>query len=94
VPEEGFLVFLKALAIASSIIAATLMAGYLVLFPPLPLTPKIARDLPKGLRDASAEFEKRITKAFPSPIDVEAVSYTHLTLPTICSVEVSADALP
>ena len=41
----------------------------------------------KALRDLEFEKLKRIVSSYSSsPLGEEAVSYTHLTLPTICSV--------
>ena len=47
---------------------------------------RLKSDLADLNRQLEAERKRNGRKAVPEPIDLGPVSYTHLTLPTICSV--------
>uniref|UniRef100_UPI000A8F8CFF hypothetical protein n=1 Tax=Roseovarius sp. BRH_c41 TaxID=1629709 RepID=UPI000A8F8CFF len=47
------------------------LGGYLLLFPPFPRPPEIARGLPSDFAEADAEFARRVLAAFQSPLTVE-----------------------
>lgn len=47
---------------------------FLILWPPLPLTPKIGQDLPDKFADANTEFQQRVFEQFPLPIKADELS--------------------
>jgi hypothetical protein len=56
------------LIILFGIFPILIIALYVSLYPPLPLAPKIGRNLPSSFADADKEFSARIKNAFPSDI--------------------------
>ncbi|MEO9895762.1 MAG: hypothetical protein ABJJ69_15545 [Paracoccaceae bacterium] len=46
------------------------VGGYLLLFPPLPIPPETARDLPSNFAEADEEFGRRVAAAYPLPLTV------------------------
>ncbi len=51
-----------------------IIGGYLLLFPPLPLPPEIARKLPGNFAEADEEFGRRVSAAFPLPLSVDELT--------------------
>ena len=54
--------------------------------PPKPLTPEWTADLVELLKNPPAGEEEFLLDLIANRVPPGAVSYTHLTLPTICSV--------
>lgn len=76
----------KALLRGLFFFALVISAGYLLLFPPLPLPPEIGRDLPNNFSEAKQQFERRVKAEFQLPISegeltsrLEAQGFTVIT---------------
>ena len=61
----------KVLSWGFVLLALIAVGGYLLLFPPLPRPPEIARGLSSSFAEADEEFARRISAAFPAPLMVE-----------------------
>lgn len=61
----------KVLSWGFVLLALVSLGGYLLLFPPLPRPPEIARGLPSSFAEADEEFARRVSASFPVPLAVE-----------------------
>ncbi len=57
-----------------ALVALFFIGSYFLLFPPLPIPPEIARQLPGNFAEADEEFARRVSATFPLPITVSALT--------------------